>query len=325
MSLILDALARAERDKQRAAASLPEMLQDAATEPRARNYRLWIAIAVLLAVIAVLVVLYLRAARPAAELSPASPARGARTETPTMPSRAESVPIAPARSASPLAGAPASAGDTPQRQVGPGEVGAPGTAPGERNERENRAAAQSVAALYAQSAAEPGSPDPVDRGRNDASTSGATASVPGPRDSPTVGGELAVAEAPSVPPGRAAVAPSAPVDAPVSAELIEESVDIEAVLRDVRAEARAGGLQPHRAPLLAELSQQFRDEVPTLMYLRHDFNPGGDSTVLMNGETLRVGGRTRGVELREILPQSAVLLFRGQEFRLRALNSWVNL
>ncbi|MEL7044455.1 MAG: general secretion pathway protein GspB, partial [Pseudomonadota bacterium] len=114
-------------------------------------------------------------------------------------------------------------------------------------------------------------------------------------------------------------------DEPVSVELIEETVDIEAVLRDVRAEAAAGALQPHRAPLLAELSQQFRDAVPTIMYLRHDFNPGGVSTVLMNGETLRVGGRTRGVELREILPESAVLRFQGQEFRLRALNSWVNL
>ena len=96
-------------------------------------------------------------------------------------------------------------------------------------------------------------------------------------------------------------------------------------LREVQRVSDAGALAPHPTPLLAELSQQFRNEVPTLMYLRHDYNPAGTSTVLLNGDTLRVGGRTRGVEVLEILPDSIVCRFQGTDFRLRALNSWVNL
>lgn len=105
----------------------------------------------------------------------------------------------------------------------------------------------------------------------------------------------------------------------------EEAIDIERVLRRVEVETAAARLEPNPVPLLENLSKQFRDRVPTLMYLRHDYNPGGESTVFLNGELLRVGQRSRGVELREVLPDSAILRFEGTDFRLRALNSWVNL
>jgi hypothetical protein len=105
----------------------------------------------------------------------------------------------------------------------------------------------------------------------------------------------------------------------------EEAIDIERVLRRVEIESAAAKLEPNPVPLLENLSKQFRDRVPTLMYLRHDYNPGGVSTVFLNGELLREGQRSRGVELREVLPDSAILRFEGTDFRLRALNSWVNL
>lgn len=105
----------------------------------------------------------------------------------------------------------------------------------------------------------------------------------------------------------------------------EEPVDIQQVLRAVRAEAARDALAPHPAPLLSSLSKQFRDSVPTLMYLRHDYNTRGQSSVLINGELLREGGRSRQVEVREILPDSVILRFADQDFRLRSLNSWVNL
>jgi general secretion pathway protein B len=108
-------------------------------------------------------------------------------------------------------------------------------------------------------------------------------------------------------------------------EPVEELVDLEQVLRDVRIAAANKGLTAHETPLLAEQSKQFRDRVPTLMYLRHDFDALGQSTVLINGQTLRVGQSSRGVELREVLVDSVILRFDGTDFRLRALNSWVNL
>lgn len=105
----------------------------------------------------------------------------------------------------------------------------------------------------------------------------------------------------------------------------EEPVDLERALRRARAEVAASRLADHPVPLLQSLTKQYRDRVPTLMYLRHDYNPTGTSTVLINGEDLRVGGRSRNVEVREILADSVILRFEGRDFRLRALNSWVNL
>lgn len=97
------------------------------------------------------------------------------------------------------------------------------------------------------------------------------------------------------------------------------------ILNEVRAAEASSDLAPHPVPLLAEQSKQYRDSVPTLIYLSHDFNSRGVSMVRINGEDLREGQRTRQVLVREILPDSVVLSFKETEFRLRALNSWVNL
>jgi hypothetical protein len=46
----------------------------------------------------------------------------------------------------------------------------------------------------------------------------------------------------------------------------------------------------------------------------------------MNGNTVKAGGSVvPGMKVEEILPDSVVLNYQGTQFRLRALNSWVNL
>ena len=45
----------------------------------------------------------------------------------------------------------------------------------------------------------------------------------------------------------------------------------------------------------------------------------------LNGRRLLVGQRVDGIEVLEILNDSVVLRAGGIEFRLRALNTWVNL
>jgi len=105
----------------------------------------------------------------------------------------------------------------------------------------------------------------------------------------------------------------------------EVEVDLRELLRRVQDEAQDEALEPHPAPLFSDLSQRFRDQVPTLMYLRHDYRNNGASTVTINGEQLREGQRSRGVQVVEILRDSVILRFDAQDFRLRALNSWVNL
>jgi hypothetical protein len=131
--------------------------------------------------------------------------------------------------------------------------------------------------------------------------------------------------------GAAAPAsPAAPLEtsepAPAVAASREESpVDIEKLLVAAEQELADARLAEHPAPFIAALSQQTKDAIPTLMYQRHDYSSSGKSSVVINGKTLGNGASTAGVKVVEILPDSVVLSFAGTQFRLRALNSWVNL
>lgn len=108
---------------------------------------------------------------------------------------------------------------------------------------------------------------------------------------------------------------------------VEEPIDIAEVLKSAREELKDASLESHPVPLLATLSQQTKDSIPTLYYQRHDYSSNvAISTVVLNGDTLRVGGSLgQGIKVEEILPDSVVLSYQGIQFRLRALNSWVNL
>ena len=108
---------------------------------------------------------------------------------------------------------------------------------------------------------------------------------------------------------------------------VEEPIDIAEVLKSAREDMKDASLESHPVPLLATLSQQTKDSIPTLYYQRHDYSSNvAISTVVLNGDTLRVGGSLgQGIKVEEILPDSVVLSYQGTQFRLRALNSWVNL
>ena len=108
----------------------------------------------------------------------------------------------------------------------------------------------------------------------------------------------------------------------------EQPIDIEKMIALARAEEENVKLAEHSVPFLSELSQRTKDEVPTIYYTQHDFSGNsGQSSVTLNGETLRVGSSMAGGGLKvdEILANSVVLNHRGTQFRLKALNSWINL
>jgi general secretion pathway protein B len=122
------------------------------------------------------------------------------------------------------------------------------------------------------------------------------------------------------------------VKTPVSAKskdasLQEKPIDIEEVLARTEEALKTASLLEHSAPFLSTLSQQVKNDIPTMFYSAHDYSSNsGQSSVVINGKTLRVGGSIAGgVKLDEILSDSIVLSHRGTQFRLRALNSWVNL
>ncbi len=138
----------------------------------------------------------------------------------------------------------------------------------------------------------------------------------------------ALAEAPAADEYRALRAASvqAQADKPANVSREEVLVDIEGLARRAQAEVEDARLAEHEAPFLSALSQQTKDAIPTLLYLRHDYS--GDparSSVVINGKAMRSGGSVGEVKVEEILPDSVVLSVRGTRFRLRALNSWVNL
>lgn len=106
------------------------------------------------------------------------------------------------------------------------------------------------------------------------------------------------------------------------------ALNVDEVVQKVQEETRNAKLEAHPAPFIAALSQPKKDAIPTLIYERHDYNSSasGRSSVTINGKTLRKGGNAaRGVTVDEILRDSVILKHQGTEFRLRALNSWVNL
>ena len=118
-----------------------------------------------------------------------------------------------------------------------------------------------------------------------------------------------------------------PVDKGAEARRDEQPVDIESMLDKARDEIENTRLVEHPAPFVASLSQNTKNNIPTVMYQRHDYSSkAGRSSVVLNGKTLKVGGSAApGVKVDEILPDSVVLSHSGTQFRLRALNSWVNL
>lgn len=107
----------------------------------------------------------------------------------------------------------------------------------------------------------------------------------------------------------------------------EQPIDLEDILARTEEAMKTARLSEHPAPFLSTLSQQAKNDIPTMLYSAHDyFSKNGQSTVVINGKSLSVGGSIAGgVKVDEILSDSIVLSHRGTQFRLRALNSWVNL
>ena len=106
---------------------------------------------------------------------------------------------------------------------------------------------------------------------------------------------------------------------------IAPPIDLAAAIEEAAQVLGESRLMPHPAVLLENLSQQQKDQVPTIVYSAHGFNAEGPSTVTLNQQQLGVGQRAGLIEVREILPDSVILKINGVVFRLRALNTWVNL
>ena len=110
-------------------------------------------------------------------------------------------------------------------------------------------------------------------------------------------------------------------------EKTQPAMDIEVITNLAQAELKLAPAAPHPTPLIADLPQRIKDQIPSVFFRKHDWSPqSAGSSVQLNSGVFKAGDMVApGLRLVEILPDSIVLDFRGEVFRLRALNSWVNL
>ena len=107
--------------------------------------------------------------------------------------------------------------------------------------------------------------------------------------------------------------------------LIPPPIDLEKAIAEASRAVGEHSLVPHAATMIENLSQQQKDDIPTLIYSVHDYQTDGSAAVELNGQRLKVGQRAGQVMVRDILIDSVILENSGVTFRLTALNSWINM
>jgi len=117
----------------------------------------------------------------------------------------------------------------------------------------------------------------------------------------------------------------APATSSSSSPSIAPPIDLVAAIERAAREVGEPSLVPHPTVLLENLSQQQKDQIPTIVYTEHIYAEGAAPLVELNGQRLRPGQRTGAITVEDILVDSVILRVNGVSFRLRALNTWVNL
>ncbi|MEM9254615.1 MAG: general secretion pathway protein GspB [Pseudomonadota bacterium] len=324
MSLILDALNRSRQD----AEAVPGLATQHGSVPRAearwRRYLPWLALLVAALIIGVLLVRVSSDSKSgsvdevAAPVAAATQNLGQAVNSVAQQLKERAAAAQPALASAP----PAAEGAVKPAPSTPSVTRPQATLIESQSPRADAARAASVTTAPAPSSVAADSAVTDLYERRDAQLASSSASDP--TDDSTV--DATKAEGPrSAEPAASAAAPAAePLN---EADEAEEAIDIEQMLNEAREEMANARLVEHSAPFLSGLSQQVKNEIPTVLYQRHDYSgAAGQSKVLLNGKSLGPGGTAApGLKVEEILPDSVVLSFRGTRFRLRALNSWVNL
>lgn len=341
MSLILDALNRSRQDENPVPGLATHHAVEQLTAQR-RQFFLWGALAVAAAIIAWLVIDRFSAppapeadiGAPVAELS-RNIGSAVNSVTTELKARAEAAgqaqqpaPAAPAAAVAGPAAAQPAAVDAPQptaAAASPARPAQPASAPAGAQSATPNAPAQAAAApdAMAQDLTEPNAAPPA-----------TGAALPQPEGAaPQAAKNNAVArlyqnrDLEDVPVQRETTSAGKPGNAAQDKSDTQRTANLDRILKEAREEMENAGLEDHPAPFLSDLSQRTKDSIPTLYYQRHDYSSdSSQSSVTLNGNTVKTGGSVvPGMKVEEILPDSVVLNYQGTQFRLRALNSWVNL
>lgn len=75
-----------------------------------------------------------------------------------------------------------------------------------------------------------------------------------------------------------------------------------------------------------ELSLNQKKLFPSINYSQHNYLGNSASSVVINGDLMRVGSRiASGIEIVDVLEDGIVLRIEGREVSFKALNSWINM
>lgn len=79
-------------------------------------------------------------------------------------------------------------------------------------------------------------------------------------------------------------------------------------------------------PYIHTMPQSVQRNIPSINYQEHHYQPGGGSWVRLNRERKRVGDQISSeLRIEAIDEKGLTLNYRGRSFRLGALNSWINM
>ena len=318
MSMVLDALKRS-RTEQQSGGAVPSVDAEHYREPQTRGLPTWVfivGIALIVIILALVGILLARGLGLTPKASEATPA-AALTSSSTSPSTATSTLSVNSSSKASGVAVVKEQGQEVRPAAAMAASSLPGVATSQKKTQKEFAAQDpdpSVAALYQRSRS------PSNSMPEASSTAAEGNTLPARKaETPAAVSSSGARES------TAALQANSEEVAPVMDASTEEAVDIESVLRRAQAEIGESLLLPHPTPLLESLSQQQKDKIPTLMYSVHDYTTRGESAVVLNGARLKVGQQSKGFTVKEILEDSVIVTWGGTEFRLRALNSWINL
>ena len=108
----------------------------------------------------------------------------------------------------------------------------------------------------------------------------------------------------------------------------DSGLDSEAILQQAEKLLQAeAATRTSPLPTIEELPEADRDRIPTLLYSAHDFQPRGESRVMINRAWFGVGERLTGRLTLSEIRESDIVVDSDDGFRfiVPALASWVNL
>ncbi len=76
--------------------------------------------------------------------------------------------------------------------------------------------------------------------------------------------------------------------------------------------------------LIKALPFSVQENIPTLMYSEHHYQPNGRSYVVINGRRLQENASIEGIRIDSILEDGLLMSKEGRKFKMIALNSWIN-